>query len=197
VEDLTLHAPTAAVGRRPDLAAELAQLGDLTYTAARVLAQHRGRWLVVDGSDQPPRLVAARGRMRAAGERIPTTGDWVALDGDGVIAAVLERRGTVVRRAAGAPVSAQVLAANIDVVFLVSGLDHDFNPRRIERYLVTARDSGAAPVIVLSHRAWQERHPGAPDVLGRRVVMHEDGVAYTVVGSVPPTAAENAARDLR
>jgi hypothetical protein len=44
---------------------------------------------------------------------------------------------------------------------------------------------GAAPVLVLSHRAWQERFGGAPDVIGRRIVMHEDGVAYTVVGVMP------------
>src|SRR6185369_3284568 len=54
------------------------------------------------------------------------------------------------RKAPGRVHEAQVLAANIDTVFLVSGLDHDFNPRRIERYLVTAWESGAAPVIVLN-----------------------------------------------
>jgi predicted permease len=46
--------------------------------------------------------------------------------------------------------------------------------------------AGAAPVLVLSHRAWQRRFGGAPDVLGRRIVMHEDGVAYTIVGVMPP-----------
>ena len=69
---------------------------------------------------------------------------------DARIRAVLPRATHFSRRAAGNPTEEQVLAANIDVVFLVSGLDHDFNPRRIERYLVTAWDSGAAPVIVLN-----------------------------------------------
>ena len=144
-----MHAPSAAIGRRPDLAAELAQLGDPSYTAARVLAQHRGRWLVSDGSDTPPRLVAARGRMRAASERTPTTGDWVALDADGVIAAVLERRGSVVRRAAGAPVTSQVLAANVELVLVVEPLPEP-NERRCERIVALAAAGGVPAALVLT-----------------------------------------------
>ena len=63
---------------------------------------------------------------------------------------MLPRSSRFSRRAAGNPTEEQVVAANIDVVFLVSGLDGDFNPRRIERYLVTAWESGASPVIVLN-----------------------------------------------
>jgi ribosome biogenesis GTPase len=148
VEELTVHAPTAGVGRRPDLDAELAQLGD-GLTGARVLAQHRGRWLVSDGGDAPPRLVAARGRLRAAGERAPTTGDWVAIDGDGVIAAVLERRGSVVRRAAGAPVAGQVLAANIELVLVVEPLPEP-NERRAERIIALAASGGVPAALVLT-----------------------------------------------
>ncbi|MEA2154366.1 MAG: ribosome biosis GTPase / thiamine phosphate phosphatase, partial [Solirubrobacteraceae bacterium] len=77
-----MNVAPVGVGRRPDLQAELAELGDPAFTAARVLAQHRGRWLVAGGDDQPPKLVAARGRLRGAG-RAPTTGDWVAIDADG------------------------------------------------------------------------------------------------------------------
>ena len=144
-----MHAASAAIGRRPDLAAELAQLGDPSLTAARVLAQHRGRWLVSDGSGAPPRLVPARGRMRAAGERTPTTGDWVALDADGVIAVVLERRGTVVRRAAGAPVTSQVLAANVELVLVVEPLPEP-NERRCERIVALAAAGGVPAALVLT-----------------------------------------------
>jgi ribosome biogenesis GTPase len=70
--------------------------------------------------------------------------------GDARIRAVLPRVSRFSRRAAGNPTEEQVVAANIDVVFLVSGLDGDFNPRRIERYLVTAWESGASPVILLN-----------------------------------------------
>src|SRR5690606_21052327 len=88
-------------------------------------------------------------------EAFPAVGDWVVVreaPGDDMllIEDVLPRRNRFVRRAAGQPTEAQVVAANVDVVFLVSGLDQDFNLRRIERYLLTAWDGGAQPVIVLN-----------------------------------------------
>ena len=105
-----MHDVLAGLGRRPDLSAELDALGgDDDLTPGRVLAQHRGLWLVA--APGAARLVPARGRLRTT----PVTGDWVALDGGGAIAAVLERRGTVVRRAAGAATAAQTLAANVDL----------------------------------------------------------------------------------
>jgi ribosome biogenesis GTPase len=67
-----------------------------------------------------------------------------------VIQALLPRRTAFVRRAAGGRSVAQVLAANVDTAFLVMGLDGDFNPRRIERALVLAWESGAEPVVVLN-----------------------------------------------
>jgi len=70
--------------------------------------------------------------------------------GDSRIVAVLPRRSSFSRRAAGDPTEEQVVAANIDTVFLVAGLDGDFNPRRIERYLLVAVESGASPVVVLN-----------------------------------------------
>jgi ribosome biogenesis GTPase len=97
-------------------------------------------------------LARVSGRLRhdaAHRADFPAVGDWVVLE-TGRIRAVLPRSSRFSRRAAGNATEEQVVAANIDVVFLVSGLDHDFNPRRIERYLVTAWDSGAAPVIVLN-----------------------------------------------
>ena len=173
-----MHAPSAAIGRRPDLAAELAQLGDPTYTAARVLAQHRGRWLVSDGSDAPPRLVAARGRMRAAGERTPTTGDWVALDADGVIAAVLERRGSVVRRAAGAPVTSQVLAANVELVLVVEPLPEP-NERRCERIVALAAAGGVPAALVLTKADLDPDGGASARAMARRLGL-EHGVSVSV-----------------
>lgn len=143
-----MNVAPAGVGLRRDLDAELAQLGDPDLTAARVLAQHRGRWLVA-GGDEPPRLVAARGRLRGAGERAPTTGDWVAIDADGVIASVLERRGTILRRAAGSPVAAQVLAANVELVLVVEPLP-DPNERRAERIAALAQAGGVPAALVLT-----------------------------------------------
>ncbi|MHC4991739.1 MAG: ribosome small subunit-dependent GTPase A [Planctomycetota bacterium] len=84
---------------------------------------------------------------------LPTVGDWVAqetLERAHRIHAVVPRRTCFSRRAAGRAEREQVLAANVDMVFLVTGLDRDFNPRRIERYLMLADDSGARPVIILN-----------------------------------------------
>ena len=123
---------------------------------ARVSLEHTHIYRVLTASGE--RLARVAGRLRhAAGGRadFPAVGDWVALEvppagGDARIRAILPRVSRFSRRAAGNPTEEQVVAANIDVVFLVSGLDRDFNARRIERYLVTAWDSGASPVIVLN-----------------------------------------------
>ncbi|MEL6546301.1 MAG: ribosome small subunit-dependent GTPase A, partial [Myxococcota bacterium] len=106
-------------------------------------------------------LQAARasGKFKHAHEDLgsaafPAVGDWVAVDASHsrspIIHALLPRRTAFLRKAAGRPDDAQVVAANVDVVFLVSSLNEDFNPRRIERYLAMAHESGASPVIVLN-----------------------------------------------
>jgi len=73
---------------------------------------------------------------------------------------VLPRRSAFIRKAAGNRTDEQVVAANVDTVFLVSGLDHDFNPRRIERYLTLSCSSGAAPVILLNKADLCENREG-------------------------------------
>ena len=85
----------------------------------------------------------------------PAVGDWLALrpptgEGRAMIHAVLPRKTRFSRKTAGQRTEEQVVAANVDTIFLVSGLDGDFNPRRIERYLTAAWDSGAQPVVVLN-----------------------------------------------
>ena len=85
---------------------------------------------------------------------LPVTGDWVAArivgPGQALVEAVLPRRTCLSRRAAGTRDEEQPLAANVDVVFLVCGLDGDFNLRRLERYLALVAASGASPVVVLN-----------------------------------------------
>jgi ribosome biogenesis GTPase len=189
LEDPSMNVAPAGVGRRPDLDAELAQLGDPDLTAARVLAQHRGRWLVA-GGDEPPKLVAARGRLRGAGERAPTTGDWVAIDADGVIASVLERRGTIVRRAAGSPVAAQVLAANVELVLVVEPLPEP-NERRAERIVALAQAGGVAAALVLTKADLDpDGAVEAAAALARRLGV-VDGLAVSVhdEDSIAPVAA--------
>ena len=101
-------------------------------------------------------VTAGRLKHRAASRaELPAVGDWVAVrkrpsEDRGVIIDMLPRRSTFTRRAAGEPTGEQVVAANVDVVFIVMGLDGDYNLRRLERYLLMARESGASPAILLT-----------------------------------------------
>ena len=112
----------------------------------RVAAVHRGAFDVwTAGGAVRSRLP---GRLIHEGLDVGV-GDWVGL-GDDLIRKVLPRRSAIVRNAAGLTTTAQTLAANVDVAFAVSSLGPDLEPRRIERYLVTIWESGAAPEIVLT-----------------------------------------------
>jgi ribosome biogenesis GTPase len=122
---------------------------------ARVVLEHTHIYRIA--FDDGELLARISGRLRhRAGSRpdYPAVGDWVVIEradpNEARIHAVLPRFSRFSRRAAGDVTEEQVVAANIDVVFLVGGLDADFNPRRLERYLVVAWDSGATPVIVLN-----------------------------------------------
>ena len=98
------------------------------------------------------------GRLKHHAERqreLPAVGDWVVVrkrpqEDRGAIVAVLPRRSRFSRRVAGNVTDEQVVAANVDVVFIVMALDHDFSIRRLERYLLLGRESGAAPVVLLT-----------------------------------------------
>ena len=101
-------------------------------------------------------VTAGRLKHRARGRaELPAVGDWVAVrkrpeEDRGVILGILPRRSAFTRRAAGDVTGEQVVAANVDVVYVVMGLDRDYNLRRLERYLLMARESGASPVILLT-----------------------------------------------
>ena len=97
------------------------------------------------------------GRLKHHAERqgeLPAVGDWVAVrkrpEDHGAIVAVLPRRSRFSRRMAGNVTDEQVVAANVDVIFIVMSLDDDFSVRRLERYLLMARESGATPVVLLT-----------------------------------------------
>ena len=103
-------------------------------------------------------MAEAAGRLRhqtQSADGMPIVGDWVAIrpsetERKATIEAILPRLSCFSRKAAGEPTRRQFMAANIDTVFLVCGLDDDFNLRRIERYLAAIADSGATAVIVLN-----------------------------------------------
>ena len=126
-------------------------------TLARVAASNRDRYRLLTAAGAIDAEASGALWYRSTGPAaMPVTGDWVAARAinatEAIVEAVLPRRTCFSRRAAGRREAQQPIAANIDLVFLVSGLDRDFNPRRIERYLALAVESGAAPVIVLNKR---------------------------------------------
>ena len=108
-----------------------------------------------DGAEEFPAQPAPRFLRRGSEASLrPAVGDFVLLNAapPALIQEVLPRRTMLSRAAAGERYQRQVIATNIDYVFVLMGLDGDFNPRRIERYLLLIQDSGAAPVIVLTKR---------------------------------------------
>ncbi len=139
----------AALGWAPLQASALEALGDPGLVAARVTAADRGRIALVGANG--PLAAAPSGRLRhdAGPGGLPVVGDWVAVEAAAAtIHHVLPRR-TVLRRAA--PTGAlQVLAANVDVVLVVSSLNRDLDARRLEQFVAVAADGGAQPVVVLS-----------------------------------------------
>jgi ribosome biogenesis GTPase / thiamine phosphate phosphatase len=140
-----------------------------TEERARTFTEHRARGFIpgrVTSSSGVTQAMTQHGtvevivqrrfaREAASAADLPAVGDWLALEPipgspqQAALRHVLPRRGAFLRQREPDG-QAQVLAANVDVAFLVSGLDHDLNPRRIERYLVLAMDAGVTPVVVLN-----------------------------------------------
>jgi ribosome biogenesis GTPase len=122
----------------------------------RVSQEHKSRYVILGEEGELSAEISGKFRHEALGKSdFPAVGDWVAVrprpdEGTGTIHAVLTRKSAFSRKVAGKETEEQVVAANIDTVFLVSGLDNEFNPRRIERYLTLAWECGANPVIVLN-----------------------------------------------
>ena len=148
--------PVESLGWDAAWASELEGLEQPDLTPGRVAAQHRGAYAVwTAGGEVRAEVAGALHYERAVGGVLPAVGDWVALranaeGGRATIRAVLRRRSAITRKSADRNSVEQVLAANVDLVLLLSGLDDDFSLRRLERYLTTAWESGAEPVVVLT-----------------------------------------------
>ncbi len=144
----------AVLGWTDELEAAFTPHAERGFEPARVVAEHRGGYLVRGERDE--RLAHPRGKLRddEINAGMPAVGDWVAIcDAPGdraAIEAVLPRRTKFSRKTPWLKAEEHILAANVDTVLLVTGLDEDFNPRRLERYLTAAWDSGADPVVVLT-----------------------------------------------
>ena len=147
-------ATLADLGWTDELEAAFTPYAERGFQPARIVAEHRGGYYV--RSRLGDRLAHARGRLRddELWGGMPAVGDWVVVcDAPGerfAIEALLPRRTKVARKTPWLKAVEHILVANVDTVLLVAGLDQDFNPRRLERYLVAAWDSGADPVVVLT-----------------------------------------------
>lgn len=124
---------------------------------ARVSEQHRDLYRVIgEGGGFEARLAGKLVHQADSQLSFPAVGDWVMVDrcndrtGSAIIHHILRRKSALVRKAAGTKYSEQVIAANIDTIFICMALNEDFNVRRLERYLTIAWDSMAAPIIVLT-----------------------------------------------
>lgn len=147
--------PLAPYGWDASLAEAFAPHAADGLLPARITLEYTHIYRVQTTAGEQLARVAGRLRHHAAARAdFPAVGDWVAVEppvhgGEARIHAVLPRKSRFSRRSAGDETEEQVLAANIDAVFLVAGLDR-FNVRSLERYLLVARESGAAPVIVVN-----------------------------------------------
>jgi len=151
-----VFAPYAADGLIPArVAIEFNYLYRLYAETGELAAQHAGRM-----------------RHHAEGrENRSAVGDWVAAlptpgEASATIEAVLPRRSRFSRKMAGETTEEQIVATNIDTVFLVMGLDGDYNPRRLERYLLMAHESGARPVVLLNKSDVADQLPAVLDEIG-------------------------------
>jgi len=120
---------------------------------ARIVEEQRGAYRVSGDFDGWAEVSGKYRHQARATADFPAVGDWVCVTTGSERAVIhrrLERRSAISRKAAGRAVQEQVVAANVDTIFLVTALAEDLNPRRIERYLTVVRDAGAVPVVVLN-----------------------------------------------
>ena len=129
---------------------------DISYSPGRILMQHRNKF----------KIVSERGEIwaRSAGNLffsnkddsgLPAVGDWVLFEllGNkdlGLIKSIFPRKTKISRKVAGLTSKEQIIAANIDIVFIVSALDREFNLRRLERYMIIVKENDIKPVFILN-----------------------------------------------
>ena len=146
----------ASLGWGEALAETFQPHADAGLRPGRVAIQHRGAYVLL--AEEGEVWANVSGRLRHAADStadLPAVGDWVAYDfppgsDRAGVQAILPRRSAFRRKQAGHETAEQVVAANVDVLFLLTSLNQDLNVRRIERYMTLAWESGADPVVVLT-----------------------------------------------
>ena len=145
----------ASLGWNQEFAAAFETHAAAGLIPGRIIQQFNHIYTAVTSTGEARAQLSGRLRHEAEPQELPATGDFVVLRvppgaGSAQILAVLPRFSRFSRRAAGRTTGEQVVAANLDYVFLVTGLDNDFSPRRVERYLAATWEGGATPVVVLN-----------------------------------------------
>jgi ribosome biogenesis GTPase / thiamine phosphate phosphatase len=146
LEDIGLTEELSHVVNSPDLSG---------FVIGRVTREHRERYVVSDGDTEYEAEITGNLRYSAESrEDFPAVGDWVAMtlydSGQAYINRVLPRKSFLARRAVGKTGEIQIIAANIDVAFIVQAISNNFNVNRLERYLAICHSAGIEPVLVLS-----------------------------------------------
>ena len=131
----------------------------MSHYLGRVSMQHHNIYSVImeaDGAEVRARIAGSLSGHFNGNADYPAVGDWVKLDraggegGDAVICEMLPRKSALIRKEAGLGVQGQVIAANIDYVFICMSLNQDYNLKRLERYLTVSACTGITPVVVLT-----------------------------------------------
>lgn len=125
------------------------------FSIARVVAEHREMYtILVNGKTMPAEVTGRLMYSASSRKDFPAVGDWVAVqlyeNSHAIIHHILPRRTCISRKTSGKEFDEQIIAANVDIVFIIQSLDHNYNLRRLERFLVVAAESGATPVVLLS-----------------------------------------------
>jgi len=179
----------AVLGWDEGRAAAFAPHADSGLVPARVTAELRGAYEIAASAGALTASLAGRLRHVAGPGELPVVGDWVAVqarpaEGSASIHAVLPRRTRVTRRAPGDHATPlQVLAANVDIVLIATSLNGDLNPRRLERYLAVAWESGARPAVLLT-KADLARDPVEVAIAEAAVAEVAAGVPVLVVSAL-------------
>jgi ribosome biogenesis GTPase len=156
VNKVTRSSGMIALGWEPFFENGFQSLSDSNLTPGRVIRQLKKTYGVHDGEHLYQAVLGGKFFVKAGTPlALPVVGDWVGFRGDNrkdrvMIREVLPRKSQFVRKVVLENTKPQVIAANVDIVFIVNGLDRDFNLRRIERYLSLTYESGAKPVIILN-----------------------------------------------
>ncbi len=187
----------SALGFGPFFEAQVSDDERATLLAGRAVAD-RGRRLAVRFEDGE-RLVTIPGRLRAAGQVPPTVGDFVlAVPGEEPqVVRVLRRASKLSRGAAGRVEAEQVLAANVDLVFIVHGLDAGVKARRIERELAAVHASGATPVVVLAKADLADDEDEVAEFVEEAVAAAGGATVLAASGRTGTGVAEESVRSSR